>query len=327
MDVQNGNKKKGKKVGNKKAMRREMDEDLYYYKQDNNTDIDLFTNNKSYQYYSDKEKNTINQKFSDPRNYSQKKLLGFLQNPNYKIIIASGPAGTGKTLFSIEQGIKKYMEGKVEKLILTRPSVSVDENLGFLPGTLEEKMMPWMRPIYDIFHNFISPKEIEKLIEEKIIEICPLGFMRGRTFKNSWIVADEMQNSTISQMKMLLTRIGENTKLVITGDLEQNDLKDKNGLEDFLDKMKGKRSSSINSVEFNNEDIEREDVVKEVLELYQTNSHPYLNIDLNETSVNESLGELKKSISNNDLKSENSDVSILSEVSQENNEIPETNEV
>ena len=91
--------------------------------------------------------------------------------------------------------------------------------------------------------------------------------------------------------------------------------------------MKGKRSSSINSVEFNNEDIEREDVVKEVLELYQTNSHPYLNIDLNETSVNESLGELKKSISNNDLKSENSDVSILSEVSQENNEIPETNEV
>jgi phosphate starvation-inducible protein PhoH and related proteins len=327
MDVQNGNKKKGKKGGNKKAMRREMDEDLYYYKQDNNTDIDLFTNNKSYQYYSDKEKNTINQKFSDPRNYSQKKLLGFLQNPNYKIIIASGPAGTGKTLFSIEQGIKKYMEGKVEKLILTRPSVSVDENLGFLPGTLEEKMMPWMRPIYDIFHNFISPKEIEKLIEEKIIEICPLGFMRGRTFKNSWIVADEMQNSTISQMKMLLTRIGENTKLVITGDLEQNDLKDKNGLEDFLDKMKGKRSSSINSVEFNNEDIEREDVVKEVLELYQTNSHPYLNIDLNETSVNESLGELKKSISNNDLKSENSDVSILSEVSQENNEIPETNEV
>ena len=327
MDVQNGNKKKGKKGGNKKAMRREMDEDLYYYKQDNNTDIDLFTNNKSYQYYSDKEKNTINQKFSDPRNYSQKKLLGFLQNPNYKIIIASGPAGTGKTLFSIEQGIKKYMEGKVEKLILTRPSVSVDENLGFLPGTLEEKMMPWMRPIYDIFHNFISPKEIEKLIEEKIIEICPLGFMRGRTFKNSWIVADEMQNSTISQMKMLLTRIGENTKLVITGDLEQNDLKDKNGLEDFLYKMKRKRYSSINSVEFNNEDIEREDVVKEVLELYQTNSHPYLNIDFNETPANESLDELKKSISNNDLKSENSDVSILSEVSQENNEIPETNEV
>ena len=338
MDVQIGNKKKGKKGGNKKAMRREMDEDLYYYKQDNNTDnykdnykdnntdIDLFINNKSYQYYSDKEKNTINQKFSHPRNYSQNKLVGFLQNPNYKIIIASGPAGTGKTLFSIEQGIKKYMEGKVEKLILTRPSVSVDENLGFLPGTLEEKMMPWMRPIYDIFHNFISPKEIEKLIEEKIIEICPLGFMRGRTFKNAWIVADEMQNSTISQMKMLLTRIGENTKLVITGDLEQNDLKDKNGLEDFLDKMKGKRSSSINSVEFNNEDIEREDVVKEVLELYQTNSHPYLNIDsnetsVNETSVNESLGELKKSISNNDLKSENSDVS------QENNEIPETNEV
>ena len=327
MDVQHGVKKKGKKGGNKKALRREMEEDYFYYQQDNAIDIDIFTNNKCYQHYSEKEKHNINQKFSIPRNYSQKKLLGFLQNPNYKIIIASGPAGTGKTLFSIEQGIKKFIEGKVDKLILTRPSVSVDENLGFLPGTLEEKMMPWMRPIYDIFYNFISPKEIEKLIEEKIIEICPLGFMRGRTFKNAWIVADEMQNSTISQMKMLLTRIGENTKLVITGDLEQNDLKDKNGLEDFLDKMKGKRSNSINSVEFNNEDIEREDVVKEVLDLYQTNTHPYLNSDSNETLINSSLGELKKSSSNNDLKSENSDVSTLSEGSQGNSETPETNDV
>ena len=291
MDVQNGNKKKGKKGGNKKAVRCEIDEELYYYNQDNNidTDIEYFTNNKSYQYYSDKEKNTINQKFSDPRNYSQKKLLGFLQNPNYKIIIASGPAGTGKTLLSIEQGIKKYIEGKVDKLILTRPSVSVDENLGFLPGTIEDKMMPWMRPIYDIFHNFISPKEIEKLIEEKIIEICPLGFMRGRTFKNCWIVADEMQNSTISQMKMLLTRIGEKTKLVITGDLEQNDLKDKNGLEDFLNKMKGRRSNSINSVEFNCEDIEREDVVKEVLDIYQVNTHPYINEENSDSSQSSDL--------------------------------------
>jgi len=152
-------------------------------------------------------------------------------------------------------------------------------------------------------------------------------YARTYILKNAWIVADEMQNSTISQMKMLLTRIGENTKLVITGDLEQNDLKDKNGLEDFLDKMKGKRSNSINSVEFNNEDIEREDVVKEVLDLYQTNTHPYLNSDSNETSINSSLGELKKSSSNNDLKSENSDVSTLSEGSQGNSETPETNDV
>lgn len=263
-------KKDSKKNKNKKYAKKDLDEDYFIYK------------NECYDYYSSKEKETLNQKFSSPRNPSQRKLLGYLQNNNYKIVIASGPAGTGKTLFSIEQGIKKFMEGKIEKLILTRPSVSVDENIGFLPGTLEEKMMPWMRPIYDIFHQFMSPKEIEKLMEEKYIEICPLGFMRGRTFKNSWIVADEMQNSTISQMKMLLTRIGENTKLVITGDLEQNDLKDKNGLEDFLDKMKGRRSNSINSVEFNSEDIEREDVVKEVLDIYQINTHPYI---LEETEI------------------------------------------
>ena len=318
MDLHNGVKKKGKRGGNKKALRREMEEDLYYYNQDNNYDI--ITESKCYQYYSDKEKQTINQKFTTPRNHSQKKLLGFLQTPHYKIIIASGPAGTGKTLFSIEQGLKRFIEGKVDKLILTRPSVSVDENLGFLPGTLEEKMMPWMRPIYDIFYNFISPKEIEKLIEEKIIEICPLGFMRGRTFKNAWIVADEMQNSTVSQMKMLLTRIGENTKLVITGDLEQNDLKDKNGLEDFLNKMKGKRSSSINSVEFNNEDIEREDVVKEVLELYQTNIHPYLTDDSDENPIENSLGVLKKNNLNNELESNDSEVSNMSQ----DNELPET---
>ena len=286
MNSNGGSKKKGKKGGSKKAQRREMEEDLYYYNQDNNSHIDMdhFSNNKTYEYYSPKEKEDINQKFSAPRNISQKKLLGYLQNPSYKIIIASGPAGTGKTLFSIEQGIKKYIEGKVDKLILTRPSVSVDENIGFLPGTLEEKMMPWMRPIYDIFHTFMTPKDVERLVEEKVIEICPLGFMRGRTFKNAWIVADEMQNSTVSQMKMLLTRIGENTKLVITGDLEQNDLKDKNGLEDFLDKFKGRRSSSINSVEFNNEDIEREDVVKEVLDIYQTNIHPYMNSVPSDTS-------------------------------------------
>lgn len=159
--------------------------------------------------------------------------------------------------------------GNFDKLIFTRPSVSVDEDLGYLPGTLEEKMAPWVRPIYDILYNFITPKEVTALLEEKIIEISPLGYMRGRTFKNCWIVADEMQNSTVSQMKMLMTRLGENSRLVITGDLEQHDRhNEQNGLEDFLNKFKGKRSSSISSVEFDNSDIQRENVVKEVLEIY-----------------------------------------------------------
>ena len=130
-------------------------------------------------------------------------------------------------------------------------------------------MAPWVRPIYDILYSFITPKEVTALIEDKIIEISPLGFMRGRTFKNCWIVADEMQNSTISQMKMLLTRLGENTRLIITGDLDQPDRHEgANGLENFLEKFKGKRSSSITSVEFDNKDIQREEVVREVLEIY-----------------------------------------------------------
>ena len=140
-----------------------------------------------------------------------------------------------------------------------------------------------MRPIYDIFHNFMGQNEIKNLIEEGRIEISPLGFMRGRTFKNCWIVADEMQNSTVSQMKMLLTRIGKNTRLVITGDCEQNDLHRsvKSGLIDFLDRMKGKRSDSIDSIEFELKDIEREKVVKEVLEIYETNHNThYKGIDV-----------------------------------------------
>ena len=215
-------------------------------------------------------------KFASPRNKSQFKLFQCLNNQDYKIILASGPAGTGKTLFSVEQGIKNFISGKYNKIVFTRPSVGVDENIGFLPGSLEDKMMPWMRPIYDIFHNFMTQKNVDELMAEKRLEIVPLGFMRGRTFKHCWIVADEMQNSTISQMKMLLTRIGENTRLVITGDCEQNDLHHGiNGLEDFLNKLKGRRSDSIGSVEFDNNDVEREEVVKEVLEIYKTNRVPY----------------------------------------------------
>lgn len=228
--------------------------------------------NKSYtmmQYLSSKEKKTFEEKFTKPKNNSQKGYHNVLSQKSKKIVVATGPAGTGKTLFATEFGVKNFLMGNCEKLIFTRPSVSVDEDLGYLPGTLEEKMAPWVRPIYDVLYNFITPKEVSALLEEKIIEIAPLGYMRGRTFKKCWIVADEMQNSTVSQMKMLCTRLGENSRLVVTGDLDQFDRKgEKNGLEDFLNKFKGKRSSSISSIEFDQCDIQREEVVKEVLEIY-----------------------------------------------------------
>ena len=218
---------------------------------------------------SSNERATFDAKFTKPKNDSQTYYATLLKQKSKKIVVATGPAGTGKTLFATEYGVKMFLTGQYEKLIFTRPSVSVDEDLGYLPGTLEDKMAPWVRPIYDVLYNFITPKEVTSLMEDKIIEISPLGFMRGRTFKNCWIVADEMQNSSISQMKMLMTRLGENSRLVVTGDLEQYDrVNEVNGLEDFLSKFKGKRSSSISSIEFYKSDIQREEVVKEVLDIY-----------------------------------------------------------
>jgi len=208
--------------------------------------------------------------FTKPKNARQEELVQHLKNKEKKIILITGPAGTGKTLFSTEHGIQNFLSGVYEKLIFTRPSVSVDEELGFLPGTLEDKMAPWIRPIYDVLYNFISVKEVQSLMEEKIIEIVPLGFMRGRTFKNTWIVADEMQNCSVSQMKMLLTRLGENSRLIITGDLEQYDRPNQiNGLEDFLNKFRNHSSKNIVCFGFERSDIQREEVVKEVLDIYE----------------------------------------------------------
>jgi phosphate starvation-inducible PhoH-like protein len=224
---------------------------------------------ENFQYLSTKEKNIFENKFTVPKNRHQEQYVTMLKQKSKKIIVVSGPAGTGKTLFATEFGVRNFLLGNVERLVFTRPSVSVDEDLGYLPGTLEEKMAPWVRPIYDVLYQFVSPNEVKQYMEDKIVEIAPLGFMRGRTFKNTWIVADEMQNSTISQMKMLLTRLGEDSRLIITGDLEQFDKPNEiNGLEDFLNKFKGKRSSSISSFQFERDDIQREDVVKEVLDIY-----------------------------------------------------------
>ena len=277
------------KKNNKKGFKKDIELEIDFYEFDRKMDEIKISDYKNIQYLSTKEKSDFDSKFSKPKNYSQDKFLKSLKRKDYKIVIASGPAGTGKTLFGIEQGLKQYINGNIDKLIFTRPVVNVDEDIGFLPGTLEQKMSPYVRPIFDIIYNFISPKEVEHLLEEKIFEIAPLAYLRGRTFKNCWIIADEMQNSTISQMKMLLTRIGENSRLIITGDLEQNDRHGEvNGLEDFLNRIKGRRSDSISSIEFNKTDIEREDVVKEVLEIYETNKIPYEISSPSELSIDES---------------------------------------
>ena len=285
----------GKKRG--KRMKKITEKELYneYLYESQSTLKEQKATYENIQYLSQKEKDNFDQKFAVPKTRGQEIYSSMLRNKNKKIIIATGPAGTGKTMFATEFGVRNFLLGKCDKLIFTRPSVSVDEDLGYLPGTLEEKMAPWVRPIYDILYQFITPKEVTELLEEKIIEISPLGYMRGRTFKNCWVVADEMQNSTISQMKMLLTRLGENSRLVITGDLDQHDRMDmKNGLEDFLDMFSKSRSSSIGSFEFENEDIQREEVVKEVLDIYGRETMPNDYISSNVNKENEESEESKE---------------------------------
>ncbi len=281
-----GNDNKAKKQRKKKSNRHDYDdeiiEEIEIYSSSSSNNPQLVYERKfylNYNYLSSKEKNDFESKFSRPKNRAQEKYMSYLRNSKSRIIVSTGPSGTGKTLLAVEQGIRNFLLGNVDKLIFTRPVVSVDEDLGFLPGGIDEKMAPWIRPIHDILFTFLHPKEVEKMIESKEIEISPLAYMRGRTFKNCWIIADEMQNSTISQMKMLLTRIGENTKLVITGDLDQHDRHlETNGLEDFTNKLMRTRSVSIHSVEFEKGDVERDQVVKEVLDIYgmeeQVYAHP-----------------------------------------------------
>ena len=204
-----------------------------------------------------------------PKNITQDNLIDSLEHTNTSITFAVGPAGTGKTYIATKKAIQSLTTGAVSKVIITRPAVSVDEQHGFLPGTLQEKMAPWTRPIIDIFEEHFTPSHIENMIEANIIEIAPLAYMRGRTFKNAFILADEMQNATQEQMKMLLTRIGPNSKLVVTGDLNQHDrgFAD-NGLKDFLKRIDGHESEYIRSIYFSTKDIERHPAVAEVLSFY-----------------------------------------------------------
>jgi len=203
-----------------------------------------------------------------PRNRNQETYILKLLDDTKDIIFGIGPAGTGKTLLAVQVAVKLFKEGKVDKIIVTRPAVSVDEDLGFLPGTLEQKMAPWTRPIFDVLREYFDAKQIEGMIEEGIIEIAPLAYMRGRTFKNSFILADEMQNATPNQMKMLLTRLGEGSQMAVTGDLAQADRLKDNGLVDFTNRLLDSNASCIDLVNFGQGDIERHNAVKEVLQVY-----------------------------------------------------------
>ena len=207
-----------------------------------------------------------------PRNRHQEDYIANLLNPTQSITFATGPAGTGKTMLAVLAAIKALKEGIVTKIVVTRPAVGVDgEKHGFLPGDLNQKMEPWTRPIFDVLHEHYTPKDTQMMLEEGILEISPLAFMRGRTFKDSYIIADEMQNATPGQMKMLLTRLGEGSRMVVTGDVMQADRQgEENGLIDFDRLLQDYGDCKyIGWVAFNYKDIERHPAVAEVLKIYR----------------------------------------------------------
>ena len=206
-----------------------------------------------------------------PKSINQEKLILNLLDGTQNIVVATGPAGTGKTYLAMLAAIKAFRNGACERIVLTRPAVGVDdEKHGFLPGDLNSKMEPWTRPLFDVLREYYSAKEVTAMLENQTIEISPLAFMRGRTFKDAWIIADEMQNATPSQMKMLMTRIGENSKIVITGDVEQTDRTVlNNGLIDLCKRLETKREG-LAVCYMTNKDIQRHPIIDTVLELYAT---------------------------------------------------------
>ena len=221
--------------------------------------------------------------FYKPKTPNQEKYYSYLNDDKIKLLFAVGPAGTGKTMLACNNAVKDLKSGKVDKIIVTRPVVPVEEDIGFLPGNINKKMDPWTRPLFDVFLDFYSQREIDLMMYNSVIEISPLAYMRGRTFKNAFIIADEMQNSSPNQMLMLTTRIGMGSKMVVTGDLNQSDKGLDSGLSDFINKFKVYErlesekynntdiNSGIKIVELNNTDIERSPVIVKILDVYNVN--------------------------------------------------------
>ena len=207
-------------------------------------------------------------KLVEPRTASQKAYVRNLFN--HELVFGLGPAGTGKTYLAVAAAVSMYIEGRVDRIILSRPAVEAGERLGFLPGDMKEKVDPYMQPLYDALNDFFPPKQVAKLIEEKQIEIAPLAFMRGRTLSSAYVVLDEAQNATTMQMKMFLTRLGEGSRMAVTGDVTQIDLPRgvKSGLieaERILRDVPG-----IGFTRFTADDVVRHPMVARIIRAYES---------------------------------------------------------
>lgn len=213
-----------------------------------------------------------------PKTSNQRDYLWRLEDENINLVLGIGPAGTGKTVFPCQEAVRLLKNKK--KIIITRPVQSVGEEIGYLPGGLNEKMDPWVKPLIDTFEEYYTPLQVETMIKEKRIEIVPLAFMRGRTFKNSFIIADEMQNSSPEQMKMLLTRLGSGSRMCLTGDLEQCDSND-SGLKDFITKLhryyvlkknKNMIRDGIALIQFDKKDVQRHPLISKLIDIYDNDT-------------------------------------------------------
>jgi len=201
-----------------------------------------------------------------PKNINQKRYLQSIEK--HDIVIGIGPAGTGKTYLAVAAALKRLQEKKIEKIILTRPAVEAGEALGFLPGDLQEKLLPYLRPLYDALYDMLGAEETARLMEKHIVEIAPLAYMRGRTLSNACIILDEAQNATMEQMMMFLTRLGENSVMIVTGDITQVDLprNKRSGLKgaaEILADIEG-----IKIFYFEKGDVVRHPLVTKIIEAY-----------------------------------------------------------
>jgi phosphate starvation-inducible protein PhoH and related proteins len=201
-----------------------------------------------------------------PKTPNQKKLVDSAKIND--LVFALGPAGTGKTYISVALAVRALKNKEVKKIVITRPAVEAGENLGFLPGDMKEKVDPYLRPIYDALDDMVQPEKLKYYFENRVIEIAPLAFMRGRTLNNAFILLDEAQNTTVMQMKMSLTRIGPQSKMIVTGDKSQVDLPghQKSGLIEAIDRLK--RIEGIGFVELNDKDVMRHKLVAKIIKAY-----------------------------------------------------------
>lgn len=202
-----------------------------------------------------------------PKSVNQRRYLEAIERND--MVFGIGPAGTGKTYLAVAMAVSALMNKQVARIILTRPAVEAGERLGFLPGTLQEKVDPYLRPLYDALYDMLDNERVEKLLERNVIEVAPIAFMRGRTLNDSFIILDEAQNSTPEQMKMVLTRQGFNSKMVVNGDITQIDLPNarRSGLIDAVEVLKG--VEGISFVQFDEKDVVRHTLVQRIVKAYE----------------------------------------------------------